>query len=250
MRVYEFVRTTVAITVAAFSLSACNSKKAADSTRMTLVFPQAKVLGIQNKPESSSGAFDFAKACFAISVTASDITSSSGDGICDIPVGIFYGFVAPGASVSLMIPSGAARKLEVFAYTRTSSTDSCPSGKTNLKDLELERLTRVGLISSFDVSPPEITLTVNLTEPSANLATQYALPDSCQPASQPPATPAPPARPRTSTADLTSGGKQNLSTLAGYKGEISVGHVISHIRDTTDRGSQGYFSIQGVSAPK
>ncbi len=208
----------------------CGSKKATDSARVTLSFPKIDAKTAQSKSESAAASYDFSLACFAISVTASDITPSGG-GTCDIAVGIFYGFAAPGTSVSLVVPSGSARKMEVFAYRRTSLSETCPTGKTNLKDLEIERLSRVGVISSFDVSPPEVSVNITLTEPSGNVVSQYSLPTSCLPVSAPPPTATPTAdRPRTSTAGLAAGGKQTLSTSSGYRGEISVGQSSSHFR--------------------
>lgn len=185
---------------------------------MSISFPTVSQLHGNERVESLSTTYDFSRACFAVNVTASDIPTRV-NSTCDVPTGIFVGFVKPGATLTLSVPNGSARKLEIIAFKRSSSADPCPENRANLAGLGLSRLARVGLVSSFDALQPEVTLDVTLSSPTGTLASQYAMPVSC----------APKVAPSLFSANFTSGRAvqsgtkyKAVSSVSGAKNELTV----------------------------
>lgn len=168
----------------ALSLSGCGGIKDSSkskSSRVDIAFPSAQSLrGLNSKGVSAMAtSYDFSRVCFAVSVTGGGIANSTPSNLCDVPVGVFQGFVAPSGSVTLDVPLGQARKLEVLAFLRAKPTDPCPSMK-DLNGFSPSRLARVGKADAFDAVSGDLTVEVQLVAPEANLAVQNSMPASCQ----------------------------------------------------------------------
>lgn len=176
--VYYTVRFFKSTAVAAlFVLLASCSPKAGDGSRIVIRLP-----GGTNSASSKVGSlsFDINKACFAINVTASDISSSSGSA-CEIPLGKSAGFAPSGGEISIEdVPKGSNRKLEMFVFQRTNATDTCPSLKAAFTQANSSKTARVAEMY-FDIRDPVTNLTVVIDPPPAgvNVATQYSLPGTC-----------------------------------------------------------------------
>ena len=162
----------------------CSAKTAlsTDGSQVSITFPTAAQLSaghgrVQGLTVASG--YDFSLACFAVNVTAKDIPSTT-SGTCSVATGVFQGFVAPGGSLSISVPSGTARELDVFSFQRTSSSDPCPTAGS-FRGLDLTKIVRVGEIPSFDALSAVVNLSVDLVDPgtTANLITQYSMPNSC-----------------------------------------------------------------------
>ena len=164
-----------ALSLSSSLLIGCGTSQSSTSAHLSVSFPQAAI----QAASSSSSTYDFSRACFAINVTSSDIPSAKKNS-CDVSRGIFQGFVAPGGSVTLTVPKGSARKLEVFSYLRASAAASCQS-LVDFGSFAPNKITRVGLVPTFDTQTDNVTLDVTLTAPatSDNLVTQYSLASTC-----------------------------------------------------------------------
>jgi hypothetical protein len=164
-------------------LGGCAAKKpsGAGNSRVAIAFPTESQLNKVSTKFVSAFAqtYDFARVCFAVSVTGAGIPLAVSNAACDVPVGVFQGFVAPGGSVSMEIPSGTARRLEVIAFARSSTSEPCPTGPS-LQGLNVMRLAQVGVIDSFDAVEPNVVVEVQMKVPSQNLAEQNNLPLSCR----------------------------------------------------------------------
>src|SRR5205085_980471 len=114
-----------AIVIGVLTMTGCGpAKKDTSPVTLSIRIPTAQQLLSQSKLQTlSASAIDLSRGCFAVNITASDISSIKA-GTCDVPVGIFAGFVAPGGQVTLTVPRGSSRKLEVFYFSRASSLDS------------------------------------------------------------------------------------------------------------------------------
>jgi hypothetical protein len=203
-------------------LSSCSNHSAQQNTSsFTIQFPNAKDTSAHATGHNSalaSAVYAFSPACFAINVTASDIANQK-QNTCDVPIGIFQGFVAPGATVTVTVPQGHSRKLEIFAYLRTSSADACPSGQSDLGGLDRTRLVRVNDPVTFDAMSASVDVTVNLNNPgnSQNLISQYSLPKSCVP---PTAPNLPAAAVSAGQAALSGGNYTMTATVSGKQNEV------------------------------
>lgn len=168
----------VSMFVFAIATAACGPvAPSSDKSTVAIHFPKVNQLA-SHKVGAMAG-FEWNRACFVVNVTASDLNKPQAT--CDIPVGVFRGAVAPGDSVSLEVPKGYNRKLEIFTYMRASSTDNCPQLSDGFGTLEKSKIVRVGEVSSFDTQVPEVTLEVSLSAPSSgsSIISQYHLPASC-----------------------------------------------------------------------
>lgn len=151
---------------------------------MTIQFPSAAELGGRannNKVQAASLSYDFTKACFAVNVTGGAVVPSVPSSKCSVSVGVFQGFVAPGGSISMSVPNGTGYKLEVYAYSRSSSSDACPAPTKGMDGLDLTRVSTVGTVASFDAVQPEVSLNVDISAPASNLAVDRGLAANCFP---------------------------------------------------------------------
>ena len=188
------------------------------SSKVSLTFPSAEQLNVGHKFSSAAaGSYDFSTACFSVNITASDISRTNGGGQCDIPIGVFAGFVAPGKSIIVEVPHGSQRKLELIAYQRNNANEACPV-KSNLSGLTLSRLARVGL-TTFEANDPEVTVNVTMSAPTTTFATQYSLPTTCQ-ASSIPANTNGSVRLANGNSIQTGTGWTAISTISGSHNEM------------------------------
>ena len=211
--------------IALVALTGCSS---ADnmSSKLRVQFPPAPTLSAQGGPTTKIAAqgltdFTWSKVCFTLNVTAVDLKKPIA-GLCDVTTGVFSGSVPAGGELTLDVPRGSARKLEVFAYLRNSSSDPCPTLKDGFQGLDRTRIVRVGLVPSFDVNEPIVTLAVDVTAPvlpADNLIAQYQLPSSCRPVSVPSGGA---ARVALGSAQQSGGRFKVTTTVAAQKNELEL----------------------------
>jgi hypothetical protein len=156
-----------------------------------------------------------------VNITAQDLLPSatlpgSAVGTCDLPIGVFSGSVAPGGSVNILVAKGQARKLEIFTYLRTASSEACPALTGGFQDLNRDKIVRVGQVASFDVVDDQTDVSVNVTAPQVgeSLITQYSLPSSCHGPVQAPS-------PGSRSAGFGLGHAQ-LTSPSGYKIDLKA----------------------------
>ena len=158
---------------------ACSPTAHTGSSQLKILIP--KSTGIRAE---SSGAHlksvDWDQACYTVNVTAVDIPNLSTTA-CQIPVGILAGTVPAGGTLTLDVPRGSARKLEVFLFKRPSPGSQCPTLAGTFGNLDPGSFVRVGLVPSFDASAASVSVDVNLTLPNAgdSVVTQYQLSKTC-----------------------------------------------------------------------
>ena len=221
VRFFDVAALLGCLTVLGLGGCAAKNPSSAGNSRVAIVFPsEAQLNKVSTKSVSAfAQTYDFARACFAVSVTGAGIPFTVSSATCDVPVGVFQGFVPPGGSVSMEIPNGTARRLEVIAYARATSGEACPTG-TSLKGLNVTRLARVGVIDSFDALEPDVVVEVQLKVPSQNLAEQNNLPQSCRVNSL---TPLLASTAITSGhAVQTGGGFKLVGAVSGLKNEVKL----------------------------
>jgi hypothetical protein len=189
MEMFKHFSTTLQFAVVALVtgvlLASCSAKKSAGSgSNVSLHFPSgaqaANAQAIAGK--ESASAYDFSRVCYAVNITGTAINNSQAS-TCDIPVGVFAGFAAPGGDLSIEVPRGVGRHLEIFAYMRKTSAEPCPQGVGAFSTIDRSRVARVGSVASFDTQNELVELQVNVTAPppGENLITEFSLKDSCAP---------------------------------------------------------------------
>lgn len=207
---FSSVLTLVTLTLI---LSSCGKKEDPDS-KITIRFPDGKSQSSNSNQKVSAMNFDFSLACYAVNVTADTITQTLPK-TCEIPIGVFAGFIPAGGQVSVIVPNGYKRKLEVFAYQRSSATEACATSSGGFGTVNKSRIARVGEVLSFDTVQPVVDLAVKVLAPSTgvNLLTQYSLPNTCAVAFTPKGS---------GSSGLTLG--QSTLTSASYKvfGSVSA----------------------------
>lgn len=216
-----FIRTTIFAGAACLLLSTAGCRPKTEekkSSKLSFVFPSGQELNSSNKNTIASSGYDFSNGCYAVNITAADLPITT-TGQCDLPIGVFQGFVPPGTSISVDVPRGKSRKLQILAYQKVSVSDPCPTGRTNISDLALARLAQVGMVASFDAEAEEVTLHVKMTAPTTTLAQQMAMPAACQPSNGLPSS-FPPAKVASGYGIQTGGNFKAHSTVSGLNNEV------------------------------
>ncbi len=197
MRLRQLLRFTSFALLGAF-ISSCSLKPGGNST-VSFRVPSISELNAKAQ-EQSSGAQSkgdltglsipaaeivWANACFMVNVTGDGIESKSSS-LCEVPVGVFSGSVAPGGLLSIDVKKGSDRKIEVLAYFRSLTAQPCEA-KANLNDFNLSRTARLGMIEHVTLSKDVEDVEVGISRPTAGqtVATQYAFPAVCTAAGVP-----------------------------------------------------------------
>ena len=197
--------------VALLVVAGCTAKNDR-SSKLVIRLPSANDL--RGKVSTSSSDFDL--ACFAVNISGSDIPTTKAPTTCDLPTGVFAGLAAPGSELSLSVPRGTRRSLEIFAYFRASATEPCRSAVGGFGTLNRTKIVRVGRVDAFDVLNDEVSVEVSISAPAAgtSIITQYSLPAVCTATAAPTPT-------GTSFAKVTAGSAVG-TTLGGYKFKARV----------------------------
>jgi hypothetical protein len=162
------------VCILALAISACQKKNQATSV-VSLTFPSAKS-GASQKISTLS--VDFSLVCYMANVTGAALIPTKKTS-CDVPLGIRTQFQKPETEASLLIPRGNGYTVEIFAYSRASSSEPCPAIVTeSLAGLDLKKIALVGK-STFDVQAAEVAVTVNVADPASNILSQYSMPALC-----------------------------------------------------------------------
>ncbi len=121
----------------------------------------------------------WANACFMVSVTGDGIENRPTN-LCQVPVGVFSGSVAPGGVLNLDVKKGTNRNFTVLAYFRSSAALPCET-KASANDFYLDRTAQVGLVRNVTLSKDAEVVEVGITLPAAGetVASQYAFPPIC-----------------------------------------------------------------------
>ena len=178
--------------VAAIFISAgCSVNSLPSTSRMQIQFPEnAQSLSSASKTSSSPSSavsasalgFDWNYVCYMVNVTASDIPVNKA-AACDIPLGVFQGSVAPGGKLSIDVPAGTNRNVDVLVYLKTAVNDPCPNfnSQSGFSTFSRARFFRVGQVSSVDMTAASVQVQVEVSAPATgvSLVSQYRLPSSC-----------------------------------------------------------------------
>lgn len=196
-----------------FVLGSC-AKTTGEDSRITIRFPDGKSQASNTSEKVSAMNFDFSLACYAVNVTAETIPLAP-PRTCEIPIGVFAGFIPAGGQISLMIPNGYKRKLEVFAYQRSSLSESCAALSGGFGSVNKSKVARVGEVLSFDTVQPSVELVVSVSPPPSgvNILTQYSLSNACALAGSPSGE---------GTARVTLGGGTLTSSSFKIVGSVSA----------------------------
>ena len=161
-------------------LAAC-SPKGGSSSSLSLRLPtteqlkSAKPLSAQ-KIEAAN--LDFAKACFMVNVTGEGIANNAKTK-CDVSSGVFAGSAPPGGKLELDVIKGTKRKIEVFAYFRSSTSETCPI-KDSVNRFDPSSVALVGSkVTDLLLDRENVDLDISLPAVGQSLVTQYSLPAIC-----------------------------------------------------------------------
>jgi len=119
-------------------------------------------------------------ACFAVSITASDITPVEA-GSCDEPYGIFGGLVPLGGTIELEAKFGNARTIDIYyVISDTGCTEFDPSQGLG-QVFGSNKVWRIGRKENVDFNKPEVTVPIQIEYPanSNSLATIVNAPGNC-----------------------------------------------------------------------
>jgi hypothetical protein len=162
-------------------MSVSCQKKSEGTGSVSFTFPAST--RSSDSAKISTLSVDFSKVCYMANVTGGILTNTK-KSACDIPFGIHTDFQAPESAATLMVPRGTGYTLEIFAYSRNSTSEACPKlSGDSLSGVSLAKLSLVGK-TSFNVDAAEVSVTVNVADPAANVATQFTMPAVCTAASE------------------------------------------------------------------
>ena len=170
-----------------FILSACTQKNAGSGSSVSVKIPSLSELnahGAATKVTSlaiDSGDVKWSRACFMVTVNASDIPNRVGS-TCDLASGIFAGGVAASGTAQSLevkdIPMGAGRRFDVYAYFRRSDSELCKS-YSSLNEAPKDRVARLGVRENVSLSAPVETVDIDITLPVKMIVAEDRLPVTC-----------------------------------------------------------------------
>lgn len=173
-----FLQMRVSSAAASCAILAACSPKVESGSRVVIKMPDASQLSAaSSKVFASSYSWD--RACFAVNVIAPDIPGKRPNQ-CSVPVGINTGWAMQNGELSLDVPRGSQRNIEVFAHFRNAATDPCPTPDKRLDQLDGSKIVRIGS-ATFDVNEPIVNVAVEVELPAAGVTavSQYGLSTTC-----------------------------------------------------------------------
>lgn len=157
------------------------------------------------------------KACFAVNVTATDISAKYPS--CSPITGITGGYLEGDQTLEVNVPLGKNRKIDLYLYLQpTGQNNPCPNLGSSFAGNNLSHTYLIGTTTSDIVNPVE-TVNITATFPglSQNIAQVNSMPTSCTAGSAPP-----PGNPNFHVS--TSAG---TATGTGYKLKSKIGTQVS-----------------------
>ena len=130
--------------------------KATSVLRITA--PSSQKLGALAAPPSGF------KVCYGVNVTAEDINNTAST--CGPSLGSFQGFVKADSNLTVEVPSGVNRKVELFAYMSTNTDAKCPTWTADCTSSVHCSLYRVASAEAVDMEADEVTVTMEATFPT------------------------------------------------------------------------------------
>lgn len=200
-------------------------RQAEDTASLKIQLPSASSF---QKGVSAFSQISPTLVCYVVNVTGPGIVDSTKS--CDIKRGIFAGSAAPGTELSVTVPSGANRNVEIYGVLRASSSDPCPTVQTGWP-YSLDRVYFLGRVTGIDVRPPTTTvnMTITLPDPSQNILTQFSMPGSCSAATA-----------ATKAGRIFASAESNISLANGFKKTSRV----SFKNEDQARTSTGGYKIK------
>jgi len=202
-------------------------RKGEETASIKIQFPTAQSFG----KVGSLSAISAANICYVVNVLGSGITEQNRS--CDVKRGITAGSVAPGSELSVTVPSGTNRTVEIYGILRNSPSEPCPSVQAGWP-VPLTRVYFLGKTSNVEVRPPTTTVDITITLPdtSQNLLAQLSLPGSCVASSI-----------AEKSGRIFAAADLSISPVNGYK-------KVSHISFKTDdqvRTSTGGYKMKNTA---
>jgi hypothetical protein len=170
---------SVFVVSALVALSGCSLKRGGSSS-VTLKFPSAEQLKSKTSSAQkiSASNLDWSKACFMVNVTGPGLDSAPKTK-CDVPVGVFGGSVETSGTIELKVDKGSQRKVEVFAYFRSSTSETCLK-KDSLNQFDPGSVASVGsTVVDFNDDTEIVDVEIGLPNVNDNLVSEFSLPGFC-----------------------------------------------------------------------
>lgn len=188
LRLNKFKRMSfVVIAMSWLLLAGCQRAQDDKTSKIDLQIPEASVFkkltsdSLSKTDNAASNAtIDFENLCFAVQVSASDITYEP-KSKCDFRKGMVVGSVPAGGTLSLDVSRGSDRIFEVYGYLKKSSADTCGSVPEIIPDADLSRIYLLGKSDPQSIQQPEVSVSIDIKLPSSdqNVISQFSLPPSC-----------------------------------------------------------------------
>ncbi len=176
----------VLILAALLLVTASCSREAKNSESSTLIFSIPK--GDVNSKVGALGAALPAnrKACYGVNITANDLPAVNS--ACSPMTGIVGGFIEEGGKLELNVPSGKARKIDLYIFLQPEGANSpCPGMSANLGGINAANTffsgsTTKDLVSKFE----SVDIALDFPGEANNFVQQLGLPSTCIASSTPP----------------------------------------------------------------
>jgi hypothetical protein len=212
VRLVEIVRAIRAVCAVLFVFAQLScAKTASEKSAVTIQFPKPPS-GSSSQKLGGGSTPSWAEACFIANISGDGIPAQKSNN-CEIETAIFAGSVAAGGALTLEVPRGENRKLEVFAYFRANSNDPCPTLTGGFGSLDRTQVARIGTNPNFSTNANEVTVPVTVSLPTAgvDLLTQYSLPATCVAS----------ANPKPGSPNLSVGGGRLTSAAFVVQGRLN-----------------------------
>ncbi len=165
------------------NLSACKrAQDEATSSKIQIRIPTLQEQSSAIKSSAVSSTVNYNLLCFAINVTGPDIPVTTGASTCNVERGIFEGSVAPGQSLTVMVPMGSSRNFEVYGFLRNNTSEACPTAFGSNWNWPLQKVYLLGQTNGVDISTPESSVSIGFSIPQSeqNIITQKGWSSTCR----------------------------------------------------------------------
>lgn len=148
----------VCLILSTLAVGCTRAKKDVSSLRIKV--PDA--VGAQGKVDAMSVPAGF-KKCYAVNVSASDISSSSRS--CGKALGTYTGYVAEGSTLEVSVARGSNRSVDLYMYLTPDTGAACPALTTSCDAARECNSYKVASATGVDTSQAETSLSLTVAFP-------------------------------------------------------------------------------------
>lgn len=175
----RFLKSLVVALISLALGAGCTRGNPGGSSRVTIQTPARDKLSALSLPAGRT-------ACWGVNVTGSGIDGTAATS-CSPAMGVIAGFQAAGGTISLSVPKGSARKIDLLAYLLPSGASACPALGKPLPPALLTNIYQMGTVTAdLTKDEEEVQITAVFPGLANSISTALNMPLACTASSESP----------------------------------------------------------------